>query len=85
MDKAPLKIRDGRTVDAMTPMILSASRSTDIPSGLSKESKRVMQHGLTHSTRSHHTSLLRKPELSYSGQKIRNLFFLISEFLMTWD
>ncbi len=31
MDKAPLKIRDGRTVDAMTPVILSASRSTDIP------------------------------------------------------
>lgn len=36
MDKAPLKIRDGRTVDAMTPMILSASRSTDIPAYYAK-------------------------------------------------
>ena len=36
MDKAPLKIRDGRTVDAMTPVILSASRSTDIPAYYAK-------------------------------------------------
>ncbi len=36
MDKAPLKIRDGRIVDAMTPVILSASRSTDIPAYYTK-------------------------------------------------
>jgi DNA repair photolyase len=36
MNKAPLKIRDGRTVDAITPVILSASRSTDIPAYYAK-------------------------------------------------
>ena len=36
MNKAPLRIRDGRTVDAITPVILSASRSTDIPAYYAK-------------------------------------------------
>ena len=36
MNKAPLTTRDGRTVDAITPVILSASRSTDIPACYAK-------------------------------------------------
>ena len=36
MNKTPLTTRDGRTVDAITPVILSASRSTDIPACYAK-------------------------------------------------
>lgn len=64
---------DGQLVKAQAPVIVSASRSTDIPAFYADwffdRLEKDILHGLTHLMALSPTSLMTRHVLSYSGQR----------------
>ena len=63
----------GKIVEATAPVIISASRSTDIPSGFLTAWLKAIALGTIHSTSKRCISLLVSVGLLYFGQRIQNL------------
>lgn len=75
-DKDKIVRENGDIAEAQAPVIISASRSTDIPAfmqiGSSTDWKKDIQHGRIHSMASKALFHTKTHVSSYSGQKIQN-------------
>lgn len=77
-------LEDGSSVQAICPVIVSASRCTDIPAFLQIGSfidyRLVIQYGLIRSMERKAIYLTMPPGSSFSGPRIRYRYFLFSIF-----